>query len=136
MDVVKTNVEKINGQVDVTTQGRGSIFRLQFHYLFLLSRVWLSVQNLGICCASRQIQETINLRAQRKMLGEVGDGLCLKLRGTVPMPLDLDESLGLRNSKLNRRCCFNCHVERNLLGLVHRLLRFSRLLSRNSITFR
>lgn len=104
MDVVKTNVEKIGGNVDVTTTiGVGSTFRLQIPLtlavidgLVVVSETQRYVVPLG------QVQETINLKTQKVFSDKTGIGNCIDLRGAVVPLVHIDDALNIKkNSKIN-----------------------------------
>jgi two-component system, chemotaxis family, sensor kinase CheA len=98
MDVVKTNVEKIGGQVDVTTTiGAGSHFRLQIPLsLAVIEGLVVTTELNRYVVPLSQVQETINLKSQKVYSGKLGIGSCIKLRGEVVPLFSLEESLGTR----------------------------------------
>lgn len=97
MDVVKTNVEKVGGQVDVTTViGKGSIFKLQIPLsLAVVDGLVVNTASLGrFVIPLSQVQETLNLKSLPVSSGQLGIGSCLQLRGVVVPLFTLDECLG------------------------------------------
>ena len=98
--VVKTNVEKIGGQVDVTTTvGKGSVFRMQIPLtLAVIEGLVITSESNRYVVPLSQVQETINLKSQKIHQGKLGIGSCFELRGTVVPMFDLDEVLGGKKS--------------------------------------
>jgi two-component system chemotaxis sensor kinase CheA len=127
MDVVKTNVEKIGGIIDIsTTVGVGSIFKLQIPLSLAV------VEGLVVTSASHryvvplsQVQETINLKSQKVFGDKLGIGACFELRGEVVQLIDLDEALGNKSAKLKldgTALIINCE-DRHVALLVHDVVR-------------
>ncbi len=100
MDVVKTNVEKIGGQVDVTTTlGKGSVFKMQIPLtLAVIEGLVVTSENNRYVVPLSQVQETVNLKSQKIHQGKLGIGSCFELRGIVVPMFDLDEVLGGKKS--------------------------------------
>ncbi len=101
MDVVKTNIEKIGGLVDVTTTlGAGSVFRLQIPLSLAVvdGLVVTSDANRYVIPIS-QIQETVNLKSQKVFCDQPGVGWCFELRGAVVPLFFLEEALGDKKAK-------------------------------------
>lgn len=99
MDVVKTNLENIGGQVDITTQvGKGSVFRMQIPLSLAVIEglVVVSERNRYVIPLS-QVQETINLKTQKVFNSKLGIGSCFELRGTVVPIVGIDAALVGRN---------------------------------------
>lgn len=127
MDVVKTNIEAIGGQVEIsTTLGRGSIFRLQIPLTLAVVEglVVTSEKNRYVVPLS-QVQETVNLKAQKVFDSKLGIGSCFELRGTVVPIISLDEALEERDAKPNNQgTALIVNVRDQLIALVvHDILR-------------
>lgn len=103
MDVVKTNIERVGGQVEVTSEvGKGSVFRMQIPLSLAV------IEGLVVCSATHryviplsQVQETINLKSQRIHADKVGVGTCFDLRGAVVPLVNIDEAVGSRKEPIN-----------------------------------
>lgn len=102
MDVVKTNLEKIGGQVDITTQvGLGSLFRLQIPLSLAVIEGLVVSAGLGrYVIPLSQVQETINLKSY-PLHQKPGIGTCFELRGTVVPLRGLDEALTGKSVPVN-----------------------------------
>lgn len=96
MDVVKTNVEKMGGQVDVsTTLGKGSVFRLQIPLsLAVIEGFVVTSGSSRYVVPLSQVQESINLSTQKVFPSKLGIGSCFELRGTVVPLFPLEELIG------------------------------------------
>ncbi len=103
MDVVKTNVEKIGGQVEVTTTiGQGSVFRLQIPLsLAVIEGLVITTENHRYVVPLNQVQETINLKSHKVFSSQLGIGSCFELRGTVVPLFSLDDAMGAKKALLN-----------------------------------
>jgi two-component system chemotaxis sensor kinase CheA len=120
MDVVKTNVDGIGGQVDVTTKlGEGSVFRLQIPLsLAVIEGLVVTSENNRYVIPLSQVQQTINLNAQ-KVFDKVGSGSCFELRGTVVPLLSIDEVLGSSHHKIHANgTVLIVNVRDRAMGLV------------------
>jgi len=101
MDVVKTNVEKIGGTVDVTSVvGRGSTFRIKIPLTLAI------IPALTITCAGDRyaipqvsLVELVRLEAAQTVAGKgiehISGAPVLRLRGNLLPLVYLDEQLGL-----------------------------------------
>ena len=100
MDVVKTNVEKIGGHVDISTVvGTGSTFKLQIPLsLAVVDGLVVTSESSRFVVPLSQVQETINLKSQKVFSEKLGVGWCFELRGTVVPLFFLEEALGDRKT--------------------------------------
>ena len=103
MDVVKTNIEKLGGHVDLdTTIGKGTIviIRLPLTLSIIPS---LIVGSCGYIFAIPQInvQELVTIKASEisKRMEKVGDATVLRLRERLLPMVWLNEVLGLKNNQ-------------------------------------
>ncbi|MGE4133259.1 MAG: chemotaxis protein CheA [Bdellovibrionales bacterium] len=96
MDVVKTNIEKVGGQVDVITEvGKGSVFRLQIPLsLAVIEGMIVTSSAQRYVVPLSQVQETINLQNHQVQKDKLGIGACLDLRGAVVPLVRIDDALG------------------------------------------
>lgn len=104
MDVVKTNVEKIGGNIDITTAiGTGSAFKLQIPLtLAVIDGLIVLSETQRYVVPLNQVQETLNLKTQKVFTDKTGIGSCLDLRGAVVPLIHIDEALGVKkNVKIN-----------------------------------
>jgi two-component system, chemotaxis family, sensor kinase CheA len=85
MDVVKTNVEKIGGMVDVSTQlGSGSNFKLKIPLsLAVIEGLVVATTRGRYVVPLSQVQETVNLGSVDIQTQVLGIGDCMQLRGQV-----------------------------------------------------
>lgn len=121
MDVVKTNIEKIGGHVDVTTKlGVGSVFKLQIPLsLAVIEGLIVTSEKNRYVIPLSQVQETINLKTQKVFEGRLGIGTCFELRGLVVPLFGLEETLqGKNSSQIENETCLVVQVNERLLGLV------------------
>lgn len=103
MDVVKTNIEQIGGNVEVTTTlNKGSLFKIQIPLslsviegLVVLSGTSRYVVPLG------QVQETVNLRSFKTYEARKGMIPCFDLRGRIVPLFGLEEALSGRVSTVS-----------------------------------
>jgi two-component system, chemotaxis family, sensor kinase CheA len=88
MDVVKTNVEKIGGEVDVFSEaGKGSLIRLKIPLSLAVVDALVMTTNRGrFVIPLSQVQETVNLNSLKITSKMIGIGECIELRGDV-LPL-------------------------------------------------
>lgn len=121
MDVVKTNVEKIGGHVDIfTVVGKGSTFRMQIPLsLAVFDGLVVTSEMHRYVVPISQVQETINLKTQKVYPDKLGIGSCFELRGTVVPLFHLDEALDARkkSTKLDGTALI-IDVEDRPMGLV------------------
>lgn len=104
MDVVKTNVEKIGGNIDITTTvGSGSLFKLQIPLtLAVIDGLIVVSESQRYVVPLNQVQETLNLKTQKVFTDKTGIGSCLDLRGAVVPLVHIDDALGIKkNAKIN-----------------------------------
>lgn len=120
MDVVKTNVEKIGGLVDVTTNiGQGSVFRLQIPLsLAVIEGLVVASEINRYVIPLSQVQETINLKSQQIFTGKLGIGSCFKLRGAVVPLFSLEESLGSKSPLNAEGTALIVNVDERLMAVV------------------
>ncbi len=120
MDVVKTNLEKIGGQVDVQTQvGSGSVFRMQIPLsLAVIEGLVVASESQRYVIPISQTQETVNLR-NHKLHQQSGIGSCFELRGIVVPLITLQEALTRQPSSVRSdHTVLIVSVEDRLLGLA------------------
>lgn len=104
MDVVKTNIEKAGGQVDVnSTVGKGSLFtlRIPLSLAVIDGLVVMSEGRRNIVPLS-QVQETLNLRSQEIFMDRTGLNACFELRGQIVPVISLAEILERRKVPVRR----------------------------------
>lgn len=96
MDVVKTNVENMGGQVDISTVlGKGSVFRLQIPLsLAVIEGFVVTTGGNRYVVPLNQVQESVNLSTQKIHSSKLGIGSCFELRGTVVPLFPLEGLLG------------------------------------------
>jgi two-component system, chemotaxis family, sensor kinase CheA len=100
MDVVKTNIDKIGGQIEISTVvGSGTSFKIQIP-LSLAVIDGLVVRNgkSRYAIPLNQVHETINLSEVKVHSGKVGIGSCFELRGSIVPLLTLDSVMGSKES--------------------------------------
>lgn len=102
MDVVKTNVEKIGGNVEVqTVEGAGSTFKLQIPLsLAVIDGLVVAGSTGRFVIPLNQVQETVNLKSYKVHENKVGIGPCFELRGQVVPLWPLELALGNKRDSL------------------------------------
>jgi two-component system chemotaxis sensor kinase CheA len=97
MDVVKTNVAKLNGYVEVITkQDIGSTFRISLPLtLAILQAMMVRIGGEYYAIPQSMIEET--LRVKKNDIKEVAGQKVLTIRGRVLPIFDMSEVLGVRN---------------------------------------
>lgn len=121
MDVVKTNVERIGGAIEISTKpGEGTCFRLQIPLsLAVIEGLVVSAGTQRFVVPLNQVQQTVNLKNQKLFLDKTGIGSCCELRGTVVPLIHIQEALGTRGHGLkNDLTAMIISVEDRLVGLV------------------
>lgn len=121
MDVVKTNVEKIGGVIDISTQiGHGSVFRLQIPLsLAVIEGLVVTSESHRYVIPLSQVQETVNVQKQKTFPGKLGMGSCLELRGEIVPLFRVDEVLSSRKESLiSDGTALIVNVEDRPMGLV------------------
>lgn len=121
MDVVKTNVEKIGGTVDVSTAiGMGSQFRLQIPLsLAVFDGLIVTTETNRYAIPLSQVQETVNLQTHRIFQNKLGLGSCFELRKTVVPLFSLEEALDSRKAgSISNGTALIIQVHNSLIGLV------------------
>lgn len=104
MDVVKTNIEKVGGRIQISTElGKGSVFHLEIPLsLAVIDALIVTSKNRRFLFPLAQIQETINLRAHKVFENKIGIGNCFELRGEVVTLSTIDEVVANAKVELNR----------------------------------
>lgn len=127
MDVVKTNIESMGGQITVMTEvGKGSVFKIKIPLsLAVVDGLVVSSAFNRYVLPLSQIQETVNLKSQRVFSGQLGVGHCFELRGTVVPIFFLEEVLGVgkfeadvAGTALINGTALIINVDENLIALV------------------
>lgn len=122
MDVVKTNIEKIGGNVDIQTLvGNGTTFKLQIPLtLAVIDGLVINASKNRFVVPLSQIQETINLKAQKVHANKLGIGSCFDLRGEVVPLFSIDELLNNQTNpqKFENETCLIVNVNDSLVGVV------------------
>ncbi len=99
MDVVKTNIEKLNGLMDIESEiGRGSLFQIKLP-LTLAIIPCLFVESSGRRYAIPQVSVVETIRIGEAQIADriqrVGDAEVLLLRGEIIPIIHLNEALGI-----------------------------------------
>lgn len=96
MDVVKTNVEQIGGQVEVNSKvGSGSHFRIQIPLsLSVIDGMIVRTDSGRYVIPLNQVDETVNLKAVKVFDDRKGLIPCFDLRGQIVPIVDLDTAIG------------------------------------------
>ncbi len=102
MDVVKTNIEKLNGLMDIESEsGRGSLFQIKLP-LTLAIIPCLFVETCGRRYAIPQVSVVETIRISGAQISEriqrVGDAEVLLLRGEIIPIIHLNEALGISSA--------------------------------------
>jgi two-component system chemotaxis sensor kinase CheA len=101
MDVVKTNIEKIGGQVDLQTNlGFGTRFDIKIPLsLAVIEGLVVKTSGGRFVVPLNQVQETINLADLHIHSNKLGMGDCIEMRSSVVPLLSLDSILGSNKEK-------------------------------------
>lgn len=101
MDVVKTNIEKIGGQVDLqTVLGEGTRFDIKIPLsLAVIEGLVVKTSAGRYVVPLNQVQETINLESLHIHRNKLGMGDCIELRSCVVPLLTMDSVMGASKSK-------------------------------------
>ena len=87
MDVVKTNIEKLNGLIDIESEpGRGSVFRIKLPLtLAIIPCLFVATGGQRYAIPQVSVVETIRIAAAqvRERIERVGDAEVLLLRGSI-----------------------------------------------------
>ncbi len=96
MDVVKTNVSKLNGYVEVVTKkDQGSTFRISLPLtLAIIQAMMVRIGNEYYALPQSMIEET--LRVKNSDIKDVGGQRVLTIRGKVLPVFSMSETLGVR----------------------------------------
>jgi len=99
MDVVKTNIDKIGGQIEILTErGRGSGFRIKLPLtLAIIPSLLVSVSGERYAIPETNVEELLKVRAgdAKNRIERVGDRSVLVLRGTFIPLVRLADALGV-----------------------------------------
>lgn len=124
MDVVKTNVEKSGGQIDLsTTVGKGSIFRIQIPLsLAVIEGLIVQSEKNRFVVPLSQVRETINLKTQKVFTSKLGIGSCFELRQDVVPLIELEDAIcgkrGQSTKELSEGTALMINVKEQIIGLV------------------
>jgi len=125
MDIVRTNIERLNGHVTVhSTPGQGSEFIIQLPLTLATTKALMVVAN-GTVYAIPLVSVTEALAASTADIQRVGGRQMLRLRGKLLPVADLAEALGDRRERTHdgpRFVVAARHGEREVAFLVDRLL--------------
>ncbi len=102
MDVVRTNIERIGGTVDLlTTVGRGTTFRIKIPLtLAIIPALLVKCHDERYAIAQASLVELVHLEgdAVRDGVEYIGDAPVYRLRGKLLPLVSLDRSLGIGDS--------------------------------------
>ena len=125
MDIVRTNIERLNGQVTVhSTPGKGSEFIIQLPLTLATTKALMVVANETVY-AMPLVSVTEALAAANADIQSVGKQKMLRLRGHLLPVIDLAEALGDRRPRSFERPRFVVaakHSDRQAAFLVDKLL--------------
>ena len=97
MDVVKTNIEKLNGLIDIESEpGRGSVFRIKLPLtLAIIPCLFVATGGQRYAIPQVSVVETIRIAAAqvRERIERVGDAEVLLLRGSIIPIIHLTQTL-------------------------------------------
>jgi two-component system chemotaxis sensor kinase CheA len=95
MDVVKTNIEKLGGQVDLSTEvGKGSRFEIKIPLsLAVIEGLIVKAVSGRYVVPLNQVQETIDLEQFQIHRNKLGIGDCIEMRSKIVPLVSLDSLL-------------------------------------------
>ncbi len=101
MDVVKSNIEKLNGQIEIESElGKGSIFRIKLPLtLAIIPSLFVEADQQRFAIPQANVVETIRIEAAkiRERIERVGDANVLSLRGSIIPIIRLANSLNINH---------------------------------------
>lgn len=122
MDVVKTNIDKMGGQIDIqTTLGHGSTFVLQIPLsLAIIESLIVRAGEQRYSVPLNAVQESVNLRSQKVFESKLGIGPCFELRGVVVPLYFLSEVIGggKPSTSIEQTIALIINVDGQLLALA------------------
>lgn len=99
MDVVKTNLDRLGGQIEILSEvGKGSLFRIKLPLtLAIIPSLIVSVENERFAIPQANIEELLRLRAEevQRRIEVVGDVEVLLLRDRMLPLAQFDQVLGI-----------------------------------------
>ena len=99
MDVVKTNLDRLGGQVEISSAlGRGSLFRIKLPLtLTIIPALIVSAENERFAIPQINVEELLRIRAEetKRRIEVVGETEVLLLRDRILPLLRLDDFLGV-----------------------------------------
>jgi two-component system, chemotaxis family, sensor kinase CheA len=99
MDVVKTNIEKLNGLIDIESEsGRGSLFQIKLPLtLAIIPCLFVETSDRRYAIPQVSVVETIRIGEAQipERIQRVGDAEVLLLRGDIIPIIHLNEALGI-----------------------------------------
>ncbi len=99
MDVVKTNLDRLGGQIEILSEaGKGSLFRIKLPLtLAIIPSLIVSVENERFAIPQANIEELLRLRAEevQRRIEVVGDAEVLLLRDRMLPLAQFDQVLGI-----------------------------------------
>jgi len=102
MDVVKTNLDKLGGKVEITSEpGRGSTFRIKLPLtLAIIPSLLVSVAQERFAIPQVNVDELIRVRAEQvqERIEVIGDAEVLRLRGKLIPIVHLAQVLGMERT--------------------------------------
>ena len=103
MDVVRSNIQKIGGVVDVSSNsGKGTLLRIKIPLtLAIVPALIISCENQRFAIPQVSLVELVRIEGEetKTKIEQVGDSLFYRLRGNLLPLVRLDRQLGLTNSK-------------------------------------
>ncbi|HVJ64171.1 MAG TPA: chemotaxis protein CheA, partial [Bdellovibrionota bacterium] len=119
MDVVKTNIDKIGGHVEVQTAvGSGSTFRIQIPLSLAVIEglIVMNGDNRYVVPLS-QVQETLNIHTLKVHESKLGIGSCFELRGSIVPLISLETLLGAKPHDKESSTALVFNVEDQLIAV-------------------
>jgi len=102
MDVVKNNIERLNGQIEIESElGKGSIFRIKLPLtLAIIPSLFVESEGQRFAIPQANVVETIRIAAAqiKERIERVGDAIVLMLRGSILPVIRLVDALDITGS--------------------------------------
>lgn len=101
MDVVRSNIERLGGQISVSSEaGNGTVFMLRLPLtLSIIAGLTVSVAGQSLAIPHSYVDEIVHMRSNALEFAQLGDSTLVTFRGERILFLDLADILGLQREE-------------------------------------